>query len=40
MTVSLFVLQCLVFSALAVSALAPVILLWLLWLDWRGGRLW
>lgn len=36
----LSVLQVLVYAALAVSALAPLILLTLLYRDWKGGKLW
>lgn len=36
----LVILEVLVYAALAVSALAPVILLALLYRDWREGKLW
>ena len=40
MTVPLYVLEAMVYGALAVSALAPLILLGLLYRDWKGGKLW
>lgn len=36
----LAVLEVMVYAALVVSACAPVILLVLLYRDWREGRLW
>ena len=40
MTVPLFVLQAMVYVALTVSAAAPVVLLVLLFRDWKRGNLW
>lgn len=40
MSVPIQVLEIMVYGALAVSAMAPVVLLVLLWRDWRGGKLW
>ena len=40
MTVPLFVLQALVYAALTVSAAAPIVLLALLFRDWKRGNLW
>jgi hypothetical protein len=40
MTVPLLVLEVMVYGALAVSALAPPVLLALLYRDWKRGKLW
>ena len=40
MTFPLVVLEVLVYGALLVSAYTPVLLLYLLYRDWKGGRLW
>lgn len=40
MTLPLTVLEILVHGALIVSALVPLLLLWLLYRDWKEGKLW
>lgn len=40
MSASVGFLSTLVGAALALTVLAPVLLLVLLYLDWKGGRLW
>lgn len=40
MTVPLFLLELMVYGALAVSALTPIVLLALLYRDWKEGKLW
>ncbi len=36
----LFILEAMVYSALAISACAPIVLLALLYRDWKEGKLW
>ena len=40
MTVPIQVLEIMVYGALGVSAAGPFVLLYLLWRDWKAGRLW
>jgi len=40
MTIPLFLFDALVYGALAVSSLAPILLLVLLYRDWKAGKLW
>ncbi|WP_374763506.1 hypothetical protein [Yunchengibacter salinarum] len=40
MMISAFALKALVIPAIGLAAAAPVILIWLVWRDSKGGRLW
>jgi hypothetical protein len=40
MTIPLYLLDTMVYTALTVSAIGPVLLLYLLYRDWKKGCLW